>query len=288
MVTISKALASATKRLLAYLKNPVNAQQEAAWLFAHILNCSVADLHARGNKHVAPTDLDQFEQFLIQRVEQHKPLAYILGTAQFGELVYNIKPPVLIPRPETEQMTLWLIEQIQSQTPDTPLKILDLCTGSGCIALHLAYSLPKSTVIGVDICDEALALAEENKAMCEITNVTFLKSNLFEAVRDQKFDIIVSNPPYLSEQEWSELSEDVKHWEAPHALKTDNDGLAIYQQIATEAPALLSGQHRTLPALVLEIGHAQKKSVQQLLHRFNNVTCHEDLYGLERWMSALL
>ena len=289
--TISSTLATTTDRLTDYLRNPTNAQQEASWLLAHILTCDITHLYAHPEQELSEQQYNALEAALHDRIEKHKPLAYILGNTPFGNMyIYGVRPPILIPRPETEEMQAWLIEQIKEKAPDTPLSILDVCTGSGCIALSLAYELPHATIAGVDICKEAFAVAQENKERSGLTNVTFLQSDLFDAVKNQKFDIIISNPPYLSEQEWDELSEDVKKWEAPHALKADNSGLAIYQQIITQARRHLSGRYTDLPALVLEIGYTQQEAVTALLHdnRLTNVECHKDLSGKDRWLSAFI
>lgn len=287
--TIANILSSTTDRLTEYLRNPTNAQQEASWLLAHILACDITHLYAHPEQELSEQQHAALEVALHDRIEQHKPLAYILGNAPFGNhMIYNVRPPVLIPRPETEEIQAWLVEQIKEKAPGQPLTILDLCTGSGCIALSLAYELPRAKITGLDICKEAFAVAQENKERSEFTNIIFLQSNLFEAVKDQKFDIIISNPPYLSEEEWDGLSEDVKEWEAPHALKADNNGLAIYEQIIEQAHNYLSGKYKDLPSLVLEIGYTQKEAITTLLrdNHFTDIECHKDLSSKDRWISA--
>ena len=289
LITISEALATTTDQLTTYLKNPTNAQQEACWLLAHILDCDITFLYSHPNSTLTQKQSTELKKAICERIEDHKPLAYILGCAPFGPFsVYHTRPPVLIPRPETEEIQEWLVAQIKKHAPEKPLAILDLCTGSGCIALALAYQLPHATITGVDICKEAYAVAQENKQRIGLGNVTFLTSDLFEAVAGKKFDIIISNPPYLSHTEWNELSDDVKAWEAAHALKADNNGLALYERIIAQAHTYLKKPQDNLPSLVLEIGHTQKKAVTTLLrdNRFLNILCHQDLSGKDRWISS--
>ena len=163
-----------------------------------------------------------------------------MGSTPFAGLEILTQPPVLIPRPETEEWTVNLIEQLQG-LPDKKLQILDLCTGSGCIALALADALPQAKIFGTDISDSALALANHNKIHNHIPNVEFLRSDLFAQIPQKfTFDLIVGNPPYIDEQEWNNLDPSVTQSEDKHALLAADHGLALIKKIIAAAPIILN------------------------------------------------
>ena len=146
-------------------------------------------------------------------VHKHKPLAYVIGHVPFGPLSIIVEPPILIPRPETEEWVMRLIGNIKEPNKQK-LIILDVCTGTGCIALLCAKMLPHSRVYGVDINSQAIALAEKNKRQLGIDNVTFLLSDLFNQLpRGLMYDLIISNPPYISATEYQYLAPSVSLWE---------------------------------------------------------------------------
>lgn len=174
-----------------------------------------------------------------------------------------------------------------------PLQILDLCTGSGCIALALADALPKAKVYGTDIADAALALAHENAQHNHITNVNFIKSDLFEKISAaQKFDLIVANPPYIPEQNWSTLEPSVKDWEDKHALIAPDQGLALIKKIIATAPAYLKPNNLLkklgIHQLYIEIDETQGAIVSTYLqnHGYTHTTIAKDLAGKDRLASG--
>jgi release factor glutamine methyltransferase len=265
MSTINQALLHATRILTKYLNNQTSAHQEAMWLLNHVLHISGAQLLARRNESLTADQLRTYENLITARTTKHTPLAYLLGTVPFCDLTLAIEPPVLIPRHETEE---WVWELIQAfKTYNKPLKILDMCSGSGCIALAIAYHVPQAQVLGCDNDPAALALAEKNRTRFSLQNVSFMQSDLFAGLSTQTFDCIISNPPYLATAEWHTLDADVKQWEAPHALIGGNSGLEFYHTIITHAPKFLSGALRetNLPELVLEYGYTQAESLSVLL-----------------------
>jgi release factor glutamine methyltransferase len=229
------------------------------------------------------------EHALTQLIDEHMPIQYLLGSVPFGDLTLLVQPPILIPRPETEQWTLELAAELKKTPTTIPLRILDLCTGSGCVALALAHALPHATVIGTDINEDALMLARTNAQHNNIKNATFVLSDLFDKLTHlEKFDLIVANPPYIDPEEFHTLDASVTTWEDHHALIADNHGLAIIARIAQESPNFLRDNPDlapySIPQLVMEIGYTQAQAVTNLCKKagFNMVTVHKDLEEKDR------
>ena len=232
------------------------------------------------------------ESFIVQRVEQRKPLQYILGTVLFCGFEIKVTPPILIPRPETEEWVLWLIKMLHDAgMSQKQFKILDLCTGSGCIALALAKAFPQASVWGVDINPQAVMLAQENQHLLGLKNVNFMVSDLYDALpSDSFFDVIVSNPPYVLPKEFEVLQPEVKNWEDERALIIDPDQL-LYKRILNDLKKrkILQSEFagNGLPILVLEVGLQVEKIAKELIDsEFEGVQVHEDMYGRPRWLSA--
>jgi len=283
-MTTQEALRYAATQLTPFLNNADDARREAEWLLAHVTKKTASILRTT-------TDLLTSEQkrwltqALTDRINNHKPLAYILGWVPFCSLDIAIEPPILIPRHETEE---WVDELIQLIPTTCSLTILDLCTGSGCIALALAKHRPNVSVIGIDILPEAIALAQKNKErLGPLPNVTFIQADLYDGIH-YRFDMIISNPPYLAADEWSTLDAGVRKWESPLALVSDDkDGADLYRRIIKEAAQYLTPRTentKDLPALVLEHGYLQAPLISQLLtnHGFTNQIHKNDLFGNPR------
>jgi len=272
-----------TQKLSSYLGSHAQAEQEIRWLLEYI-TAKRAPFKALSEQTLAT-----LAQLLTDRIERHKPLQYIIGSVPFLDMTLTVRPPTLIPRPETEEIVERLITSL-AHMKHRSLSFLDMCTGSGCIALALAQAFPDSTVIGVDICHKALALARENAANVGLTNVSFIHSNLFEKLSGKTFDLIISNPPYLAPQEWSDLDQGVTNWEDKQALVAQkNDGLFFYHAITEQAVHFLKSSD--LPCnLIFEIGHTQKKAVSDILalHSFKDITAHNDLSNKSRCVSGRL
>jgi release factor glutamine methyltransferase len=231
---------------------------------------------------------EQLVALIKQHRDEHKPLAYMLGSVPFGELEILIKPPILIPRPETEEWVMHLAQQLKKLN-EKKLSILDMCTGSGAIALALAQALPHATVYAVDIQEQALALAQENARHNTIRNVIFVHSDLFAQLPSPvTFDLIVSNPPYISEQEYAHLEASVTQWEDRTALVAHDNGLAIIQALVQQARTRLTNnqalENARLGNLYCEIGYAQGNALQQLFKQYGykNVHIITDLAGRDR------
>lgn len=277
-----------TERLASASAQP---EQEAWWLIEKVTGKKHHQLITMPSFALTQTEVHTLSEYVSERVDRHKPLQYILGSVPFLDLTITVQPPILIPRPETEEWVAWLIHELRHFT-NIPLTILDLCTGSGCIALALAKALPRATVVGLDINPQAVELATLNKANASLHNVHYMKSDLFDAVACEQFDLIVSNPPYLANNEWSSLEKSVTSWEDRRALTSGESGYELYERIIAQAPNFLKkdsplATHR-LPRLVLEMAHHQEESLTHKLRHngFTSITPHCDLSGKRRWMSA--
>lgn len=215
---------------------------------------------------------------MIMRRAENEPLQYILGEQEFMGLPFVVTPAVLIPRFDTEVLVSEALTQ--GKEYDSPL-VLDLGTGSGAIALSLAYFLPKAQVIAVDISPEALNVARENsKQLGVVDRVRFICGDMFSPLnKDDRFNLIVSNPPYISEEEFTTLAPEVKK-EPYHALYGGIDGLDYYRHISVKAPEyMVKGGH-----LLMEIGWRQGQLVSELLkeNSFSNVRILKDYNGNDR------
>ena len=221
----------------------------------------------RGFKHWNLTDFvlqlrqevsEEDEELLAHvftQLKAHKPAQYILGFEDFHGLRFQVDERVLIPRPETEE----LVELILAENPKTELKVLDIGTGSGAIAVSLKESCPLWQVTASDLSVDALELARENAKLNQV-DISFIQSDVFEAISDS-FDIIVSNPPYISENAKHEVGLNVLASEPNMALFADEDGLAIYRQIIEGAAKHLNPQGK----LYFEIGYKQGEDLRKLL-----------------------
>jgi release factor glutamine methyltransferase len=184
---------------------------------------------------------------MIKRRAGREPLQYITGHTDFMGLEISVGLGVLIPRPETELMAEQAINKCNSLKPD----ILDLCTGSGCLALALAKNFPDSRVTGIDISEAALEYARKNAGANEISNVEFMKGHLFDPLgQNRTFDLIISNPPYIRRDEIEELQPEIKEWEPLNALDGGEDGLDFYREIIPAAREHLKEN----AALMFEVG----------------------------------
>ncbi|HEM5998188.1 TPA: peptide chain release factor N(5)-glutamine methyltransferase [Streptococcus suis] len=205
-------------------------------------------------QEVTPSDKEEIEA-IFQQLSQHRPAQYIIGKADFRGLEFAVDERVLIPRPETEE----LVDLILQENSRAGLRILDIGTGSGAIAISLAKARPDWEVVAVDISEDALAVAQENARSNQVS-VQFIQSDVLQAVTGQ-FDIIVSNPPYISPDDTDEVGLNVLTSEPHLALFAEEDGLAIYRQIADHAGAFLKENGK----LYFEIGYKQGQDLTNLL-----------------------
>ena len=217
----------------------------------------------------------QFVEEIYQQLTAHKPAQYIIGHADFFGMQLKVDERVLIPRPETEE----LVELILAENPEENLKVLDIGTGSGVIALALAKNRPDWLVTAADISQDALDLAIDN-ARNQNLNIFFKKSDCFAEI-SEKYDIIVSNPPYISREDETEVGLNVLYSEPHLSLFADEDGLAIYRRIAEDAKDYLKDGGK----IYLEIGYKQGQSVPELFRKHlpeKRVRTLKDQFGQDR------
>ena len=223
--------------------------------------------------------------FILEKLKTQIPIQYILGTTHFYGSEFIVDENVLIPRPETEELVDWIVKLNTKLSKKKDLKILDIGTGSGCIAISLAKNILNSAVFAVDVSEKALAVAEKNATLNKVT-VTFLQKNILETNHlDQKFDIIVSNPPYVRNLEKAEIKPNVLDNEPHLALFVpDNDPLIFYKKIAELAAANLN----TNGQLFFEINQYLGKETQDLLESLGlkNIELRKDIYGNDRMIAC--
>jgi release factor glutamine methyltransferase len=251
------------------------AKSEAQLLLQHLLNVNRAWLIAHENDALETNIYAVFEALLNRRLNG-EPIAYILGAREFYGLNLKVTPDTLIPRPDTETLVEAALAKILQ---NDNLKILDLGTGTGAIALAIAKHRPLAKLTAVDASENALKIAQENAQNLQIVNVQFMLSNWFDALINQRFDVIVSNPPYIEEND-AHLTQGDLPWEPISALVAGQDGLDAIRQIIQTAPQYLNPHGW----LMLEHGYNQATSVADLFKQagFSEIETLKDLGGNER------
>jgi release factor glutamine methyltransferase len=282
---ISDLLAKST----AFLKKKGSSSPrlDAELLVGEVLGLSRIELYTNYDLPLNADEVDRYRE-LIRRRAEGEPVAYILGRAYFRNLLLKIDRSVLVPRPETEHV---VEEALAFLMEGDGLKgaprVLEIGTGSGAIAISLAAGFPDAEITAIDASASALLVAEENACRAGISNkIKFMKSDLFDALDPtDTFDLIVSNPPYISDEEWLELPRDIREFEPHEALYGGPDGLEFYRRLAVEAPQFLRPQG----CLILEIGYRQGQAVKELLERteiFDKVEIKQDYAGHDRVVMA--
>ncbi|MCK5632824.1 peptide chain release factor N(5)-glutamine methyltransferase [bacterium] len=279
---------SIEKKIATKYNDPILCNQYSWWILQAITNKKKEQLISGISQELTEKQLKKLDDWLDKLLNKNMPLQYILGTVPFLNLTLAVKAPTLIPRPETEQMCEELIESL-SQLNNQKLSILDIGTGSGCIALSIAKALPYAQIYAVDIEPAALELAQENAKLNNIENVTFLQSDIFEKIpNDITFDLIISNPPYIAQSEWEDLEDSVTQWEDNTALVADHEGLEIIEKIIRQAPQFLKENNEmarnNIAQLLIEIGYKQGQNVFNLFKKFgfDIIKIKKDLEGKDR------
>ena len=241
---------------------------------------------------------------IIIRLQKGEPVQYVLGEADFAGRTFHVEPGVLIPRPETAELCQWIEEEVSSLDADDPKQILDICTGSGCIAITLGLTIPNSEVTGWDISEDALRIAQGNVEMLKARNVRIEYqdalmlpkaaeaaeaaeiSEAAESSLSKGWNIIVSNPPYICEKEKADMEKNVLEHEPSIALFVpDEEPLKFYRAIAEYASSAL----KTGGALYFEINPIYEKETREMLQDlgFKDIETKEDAYGKKRMMKAM-
>ncbi|MEK6540138.1 MAG: peptide chain release factor N(5)-glutamine methyltransferase [Deltaproteobacteria bacterium] len=317
-LTIKEVLSWAEGYLNGY--GVADPKAETEYLLSHLLNCKRSGLYLNHDKSLAIDEFQRFMDWLNRRIAR-EPSQYIIGEQEFWGLEFKVTRDVLIPRPETEILVEEAVKTVRSQesevrsqntkihyselrTPNSKL-ILDLCTGSGCIAISLAKEIPNSKVFAVDISEKALDVARENAERHGVAGrMTFLQGDLFEIphpslsplkgettevrgclLEKLKFDLIVSNPPYISKKMMKELQPEIKDYEPVTALYGGEDGLDFYSRIISESPAYLAERGN----LILEMGYGQAEEIKKLIEQdkaFEHIDIKKDFAGIDRVIKA--
>ena len=259
-----------------------SAAQEALWIVEHVLRLPVHYVLTNRDRVLSRTELTATRGLLERRVGR-EPLQYILGTQEFCGLEFHVDPAVLIPRPETELLVEYVAQRISAEREAT---IVDVCTGSGCIAVALARLRPRARVIATDLSNPSLNVARQNAIRHAVgERITWLEGDLLEALVGQKLegqvDVIVSNPPYIAEAEWATLQPEVRLFEPRGALVAGHQGTELHERLLQEAGRYLS----PAGAVIMEIGAGQAPAMRRIIERMAEYRFHRLIYdeaGLER------
>ena len=265
--------------------------REAEMLITGLLDIDRAGLYTYRTE--IQEDRAQHIDELAVRRTRGEPIQYLIGYVPFYGLKIHVGSGVLIPRPETELLVEEVVKAVEHQAAcvarkriNEKLTILDLCTGSGCIALSIARHFPGAIVYGVDASEAAMVYATQNALANDVPNVCFKLGDLFEPVNTLHFDCIVSNPPYVRHDEIKTLQREIREHEPISALDGGRDGLDFYRKIFRDAPAYLKGNG----SIMLEIGFGQSAAIRALALGAGFTQLHfiKDFAGIERIFTAKL
>ena len=266
-------------------KNLAEPRLATELLLAHALGVRKIDLYTRYDQPVTPEPLTAFRE-LVKRAADGEPIAYLVSYREFFSLRLRVTPDVLIPRPETETLVSEVIHTARQDGRDpAKLRVLDLATGSGCIAVALAVHLRGAKVIATDLSEEALAVAREN-ALAHKVEIDFRQGSLYEPLTDEPpFDFICSNPPYIAEPELGKLPREVRDFEPRLALVAGTDGLDVIRPLIAGAPDRLADDGM----LFMEVAYDQAARVAPLVQAaagLTDVHTVRDALGHERVIVA--
>ncbi len=256
---------------------------EALVLLTIVLDCSKTYIYVNKNAEVSEEDTNKYFGY-VQRRTDGEPIAYIAGRAWFMSHEFIVSPAVLVPRPETEGLVERAADLIKNEYSGSAM-VLDLCTGSGCIGLSLASMFNDLKVHLSDIDEGALAIARMNTEKLGLLNrVAAIKSDLFESLGEYKYDLILSNPPYVAEGDSIHLEEAVRRHEPAIALFGGQDGYSFYRRIARESGSYLKPEGY----LILEAGISQAESISAILtaNGFKIADIQNDISGIPRIITA--
>jgi release factor glutamine methyltransferase len=274
-MTYREALKWATQTLQA--GGVDEAARQAQLLVSHVIGCNLASVLARPQHALTPEQERHLALLLQRSIEARIPVQYLIGTVEFYGLTLRVAPPAFIPRPETEELVALVVDGL-TKCGKLPTHILDIGTGSGCIALALARSFPSSHVVGWDVSESVLEIARENARLNRIDHVNFEVVDVMGTVPSGCYDVIISNPPYVTEADYQQLAPELYH-EPMHALIGGDDGLHFYRRFAKLFPALLKSHG----IFAVECGAGQARQVAEILGAERTVICR-DSAGIERFV----
>ena len=252
----------------------------AETLLMFTLGCDRAYLYAHPERKLTAEEDERYSQIVSERASG-KPSQYIIGHQEFWGLDFLVSPAVLIPRPETEHLIEVALE-LAAARKSSP-RIVDVGTGSGCIALTLAHELPQAEVHGTEISNEALDIARINRERLDLGRVKLHRCDLLEGLdAEGQFDLIISNPPYVSEAEPEKVQRQVRDFEPKVAVFAGPTGLEIYRRLIPQAWDFL----RTEGWLLMEIGFSIEAQVRELLKGWPEISTRNDLQGIPRVVAA--
>ena len=272
-MTVKEALETAGNKLKE--NNIDNHISEARYLLKYLLDKDDVFFITNLNYELKDEEIKEYEK-LINKRRSHVPFSYITGIKEFMGLDFHVDKDTLIPRPETEIIVEYMIENFKDITMD----ILEIGVGSGCISISIAKYLENVNILGVDINEQAIITANKNIKEHNVQDrVKFKRSDIYENV-EGKFDIIISNPPYIRKDIIDTLEDDVKKYEPILALDGGEDGLYFYREIIKNASKYLNQGGR----IIFEIGHDQGEEVKELLlqNNFTDIETIKDLAGFDR------
>ncbi len=274
-----------------------NPRLDSEVLLAHLLKLDRVGLYLNFDRPLSKEELSSFRE-IVKRRGSREPLQYITGNQEFWSLDFKVTPDVLIPRPDTEILVEEALKVARGQgagaSENRPL-ILDLCTGSGCIAISLAHEMKNSVVYAVDASEAALSIAKENAEKNGVQDrITYLKGDLYGALENRPpttdhrpllFDLIVSNPPYIKIIDIPNIQPEVRDYEPRMAVDGGTEGLDFYKRIVAHAP------NHLLPYgwLMVEVGEGQADAVSKMMANtgaFEGISTVKDLAGIERVVKA--
>lgn len=238
----------------------------AELLLCEVLGCTRVQLYLKHEFVLKKEELEKYRSMILRRAKDREPLQYILGHTEFYALRFEVNSSVLIPRPETE-LIIDIVRELASTEEfpnDTPNRILDIGTGSGCIAITLAKLFPNAEVVGIDKSPTALQTAKRNAEYHALKNISFIEYDVFELTSAEaiggRFDCVVSNPPYIGKVDMAELDKEVSAFEPEIALTDSNDGLSFYRKFNELLSALLTPKGW----MICEFGFGQEVQIQEL------------------------
>ena len=256
-------------------KNEITSpKQNAENIISHVLQINRLDIYLHLEKELSKAQYISILEITARR-KKHEPLQYILGETEFYGYKLKVSNNVLIPRPETEL----LVEKIIHEEKNIN-SILDIGTGSGAIAIALAKNMNKIRIDAVDLLEPVLKIAQQNANLNNV-EINFFQSDIYENITD-KFDLIISNPPYISQEEYELLPEEIKDHEPKSALQAENNGLYFYKKILQNAKEHLTESGK----IYFEIGYGQAEEITEIAKKngFSNIQVYKDLNGFDRIM----